>query len=115
MTCLRSLPVRNWWPLRVEGAGCRLWGVALALLFCGAMTLARPALADNWQATLYNEGLPTHLVAVDKARQTFLFLRKKAPLNSSTRSPALRVSFRATSRFSMTCAPRKASILWNTK
>ena len=60
MTCLRSLPVRNWWPLRVEGAGCRLWGVALALLFCGAMTLARPALADNWQATLYNEGLPTY-------------------------------------------------------
>lgn len=80
MTCLRSLPVRNWWPLRVEGAGCRLWGVALALLFCGAMTLARPALADNWQATLYNEGLPTHLVAVDKARQTFLFFEKKSPL-----------------------------------
>ena len=76
MTCLRSLPVRNWWPLRVEGAGCRLWGVALALLFCGAMTLARPALADNWQATLYNEGLPTHLAAGTRLARPF-FLRKK--------------------------------------
>lgn len=80
MTCLRSLPVRNWWPLRVEGAGCRLWGAVLTLLLCGVVASARQALADNWQATLYNEGLPTHLVAVDKARQTFLFFEKKSPL-----------------------------------
>ena len=34
--------------------------------------------ADNWRATLYNEGLPSRLVAVDKQRQTFLYFEKKA-------------------------------------
>lgn len=42
--------------------------------------IARPALAENWQAPLYNEGLPSHLVAVDKNRRTFLFFEKKSPL-----------------------------------
>lgn len=39
-----------------------------------------PAYADNWQASLYDEGLPSHLVAVDKHRQSFLFFERKSPL-----------------------------------
>lgn len=39
-----------------------------------------PAYADNWQAPLYDEGLPSHLVAVDKHRQSFLFFERKSPL-----------------------------------
>lgn len=39
-----------------------------------------PAYADNWQAALYDEGLPSHLVAVDKHRQSFLFFERKSPL-----------------------------------
>lgn len=35
--------------------------------------------ADDWRASLYDEGLPSHLVAVDKQRQTFLFFEKKSP------------------------------------
>ena len=38
------------------------------------------ALADNWQASIYDEGLPAHLVAVDKQRQSFLFFEHKSPL-----------------------------------
>ena len=38
------------------------------------------ARADNWQASIYDEGLPTHLVAVDKQRQSFLFFEHKSPL-----------------------------------
>ena len=38
------------------------------------------AQADNWQASIYDEGLPTHLVAVDKQRQSFLFFEHKSPL-----------------------------------
>ena len=108
MTCLRSLPVRNWWPLRAKAATahCAAPGGALAhglinsvaarvlgglrqCLACGMLLafgigcpLASPHLAqaDEWQASLYNEGLPTHLVAVDKKRQTFMFFEKKSPL-----------------------------------
>ncbi len=54
--------------------------LALALFFCFAPMSARRALAENWQASLHNEGLPSHLVAVDKNRQTFLFFEKKSPL-----------------------------------
>ena len=38
------------------------------------------ARADNWQASIYDEGLPRHLVAVDKQRQSFLFFEHKSPL-----------------------------------
>ena len=110
MTCLRSLPVRNWWTLRVKVptdpravpqvalpqrladsavssivrpmvsclANCLVRCMALALLMAFGIgcPLAAPHLAqaEEWQASLYNEGLPTHLVAVDKKRQTFMFL-----------------------------------------
>lgn len=116
MTCLRSLPVRNWWTLlvKVPADPCALPAAALArgqmgsaasrlirpmvsgltscLVRCLAFgllmafgigcPLAAPHLAqaEEWQASLYNEGLPTHLVAVDKKRQTFMFFEKKSPL-----------------------------------
>ena len=116
MTCLRSLPVRNWWTLRVKVptdpravpqvalpqrladsavssivrpmvsclANCLVRCMALALLMAFGIgcPLAAPHLAqaEEWQASLYNEGLPTHLVAVDKKRQTFMFFEKKSPL-----------------------------------
>ena len=104
MTCLHSLPVRNWWTLRVkdpaaisvmpQGAGTHgLLGLAARSLVrcvvCGLLfafgigcPLAAPHLAqaEEWQASLYNEGLPTHLVAVDKKRQTFMFFERKSPL-----------------------------------
>ena len=108
MTCLRSLPVRNWWPLRAKAAtapcvtplgglahglfssvAVRVFGGLRQCLACGLLLafgigcpLASPHLAkaDEWQASLYNEGLPTHLVAVDKKRQTFMFFEKKSPL-----------------------------------
>ena len=108
MTCLRSLPVRNWWPLRAKAAtapcaaprgalahglfssvAVRVLGGLRQCLACGLLLalgigcpLASPHLAqaDEWQASLYNEGLPTHLVAVDKKRQTFMFFEKKSPL-----------------------------------
>lgn len=107
MTCLRSLPVRNWWLLRVKAAtapcasvhgavahgmfssvAVRVLGGLRQCLACGLLAfgigcpLASPHLAqaEEWQASLYNEGLPTHLVAVDKKRQTFMFFEKKSPL-----------------------------------
>ena len=124
MTCLRSLPVRNWWTLHVKVPAdpCALPQKALAqrLTAAAAGNLARPlvsplarsmarslagylvrcmacgllmafgigcpladphlAQAEEWQASLYNEGLPAHLVAVDKTRQTFMFFEKKSPL-----------------------------------
>jgi len=108
MTCLRSLPVRNWWPLRVKAAHApcaasrgpraqhlislaagylahglvRCLACGLLMAFGIGCPFAAPhlALADEWQASLYNEGLPTHLVAVDKKRQTFMFFEKKSPL-----------------------------------
>jgi len=111
MTCLRSLPVRNWWTLRVKVrtitraasaasmlgpirplagrlarcfALCCVRGLACGMLvaaFIGC-PLAAPHLAqaEEWQASLYNEGLPSHFVAVDKHRQTFMFFEKKSPL-----------------------------------
>lgn len=55
---------------------------AVFLAICVAWTLAvlpGVALADDWRATLYNEGLPPRLVGVDKQRQTFLYFEKKSP------------------------------------
>ncbi|WP_291357944.1 L,D-transpeptidase family protein [Desulfovibrio sp.] len=53
--------------------------LAACLLFGGALT-APPVLADNWQATLRNEGLPGKLVGVDKKHKTFHYFEKKSPL-----------------------------------
>lgn len=95
MTCWRFSHARSWWIWPAEaGAGlpCRaawaaslgasvpglLAGLALILAFTAVLGAA-PAKADNWQANLYNEGLPPHLVAVDKNRKTFLFFEKKSP------------------------------------
>ena len=47
---------------------------------CLGLSLVFPAYADNWQAPLVDEGLPSHLVAVDKHRQSFLFFERKSPL-----------------------------------
>ncbi|MTJ92142.1 MAG: L,D-transpeptidase family protein [Desulfovibrio sp.] len=66
----------------------RVLGGLRQCLACGLLAfgigcpLASPHLAqaEEWQASLYNEGLPTHLVAVDKKRQTFMFFEKKSPL-----------------------------------
>ncbi|MDR2745159.1 MAG: L,D-transpeptidase family protein [Desulfovibrio sp.] len=44
------------------------------------LTAASSALADNWLAPVRNVALPSHFVAVDKARQSFLFFEKKSPL-----------------------------------
>ena len=53
---------------------------ALLAAGCLGLCLAFPAHAENWQAPLYDEGLPSHLVAVDKHRQSFLFFERKSPL-----------------------------------
>lgn len=52
----------------------------LAALSVGAWLSPSPALADNWQATLRNEGLPSKLVGVDKKHKTFHYFEKKSPL-----------------------------------
>lgn len=101
MNCLPSSPARNWWPLRADpanmaggAAAClavvfRCFRIAflpalrgltgiVALLLCALAPLA--GRAAEWQPSLYNEGLPSHLVAVDKNRQTFMFFEKKSPL-----------------------------------
>lgn len=99
MNCLPSSPARNWWPLHAEPASpvgrgatrrvaLRFLRIAslfamrglmgfMAALLCALAPL--PANSAEWQPTLYNEGLPSHLVAVDKNRQTFMFFEKKSP------------------------------------
>ena len=82
-------PAPNWWLLRVKSVHARssatlrgigrALGVALLLWVC-CMLFPAPILADNWQPTLYSDLLPSRLVAVDKARQTFLVYEKKSPL-----------------------------------
>lgn len=42
--------------------------------------LATPVAADNWQASLRDEGLPARLVGVDKKRKIFHYFEKKSPL-----------------------------------
>ncbi len=36
--------------------------------------------ADNWQASIYEEGVPQHVVGVDKKNRTFNFFEKNSPL-----------------------------------
>ena len=92
MNSAPSLPARSWlnWPARVRRAlSCRVpaqprpWRLALLTALLGvalaALAPASPLKADNWRASLCDEGLPSHLVAVDKQRQTFLFYEKKSP------------------------------------
>ena len=99
MNCLPSSPAPNWWPLLAEPASPVGWGAVrrtalrhlrIVSVFAmrglmGFMTALLCALAPHsaysaeWQPTLYNEGLPSHLVAVDKNRQTFMFFEKKSP------------------------------------
>ena len=110
MNCLPSSPARNWWPLRADPANLAggvavspavvfrsfriafspaLRGLlgAMLVLLCAlapvaalAPAVAQAAQFQEWQPSLYNEGLPSHLVAVDKNRQTFMFFEKKSPL-----------------------------------
>ncbi|MDE5878930.1 MAG: L,D-transpeptidase family protein, partial [Desulfovibrio sp.] len=80
MTCFRSSPARSWWILRAERARC---GLSRALRACALLlALLAPSLtlADNWQASLRNEGLPSKLVGVDKKHKTFHYFEKKSPL-----------------------------------
>ncbi|MDR1857203.1 MAG: L,D-transpeptidase family protein [Desulfovibrio sp.] len=44
------------------------------------LLLPCPAHADDWVASFHQDGLPSHLVGVDKGRQTFIFFEKKSPL-----------------------------------
>ncbi len=57
--------------------------LARILLACAllALPLLAPPLAraDNWQASLRNEGLPSRLVGVDKKRKEFHYFEKKSP------------------------------------
>lgn len=45
-----------------------------------ACLLASNSYANNWQASIYDESLPKHIVAVDKYRQSFLVFEKHSPL-----------------------------------
>ncbi len=88
MTCGRCSHARNsWnWPARKDAGSlphCRTAAKGLCRLLaagCLGLSLVFPAYADNWQAPLVDEGLPSHLVAVDKHRQSFLFFERKSPL-----------------------------------
>lgn len=55
--------------------------LARILLACVLLVvpLLAPARADNWQASLRNEGLPSRLVGVDKKHKEFHFFEKKSP------------------------------------
>ncbi|MBD5539413.1 MAG: L,D-transpeptidase family protein, partial [Desulfovibrio sp.] len=55
-------------------------GALLGCVLSGALFASSSALADNWQATLRNEGLPSKLVGVDKKHKTFHYFEKKSPL-----------------------------------
>lgn len=46
-------------------------------LFLGTAT---PLKADNWNATIYENGSPQHMVGVDKKKHTFNLFEKKSPL-----------------------------------
>lgn len=47
------------------------------------------AYAENWQATLYEEGSPTRLVGVDKKKGNFLYFEKKSPLKARYSYPCV--------------------------
>jgi len=72
------------WPAEAQAVllSCRAVWQRLGLLMAAitmAGAFALPVYAEDWRASLYDEGLPSHLVAVDKHRQTFLFFEKKSP------------------------------------
>ncbi|MDO5483714.1 MAG: L,D-transpeptidase family protein, partial [Desulfovibrionaceae bacterium] len=88
MSCCRFSRVRSWLSWLAEAWSALLCRTvrpvlrrSVAPLTAGLIVFApaAPAWADNWRASLYDEGLPSHLVAVDKHRQTFLFFEKKSP------------------------------------
>ena len=86
MTCWPFSLARSWliWPAEAQAALLPwrvLWRRLGLLMAAIAMPciLALPAVAEDWRASLYDEGLPPRLVAVDKYRQTFLFFEKKSP------------------------------------
>lgn len=58
--------------------------MALVLFLCCQLVFAHiwstHLWADSWQPLRHSEDLPPRLVAVDKARQTFLLYEKKSPL-----------------------------------
>lgn len=57
--------------------------LARILLACAVLALPllapSPVRADNWQASLRNEGLPSRLVGVDKKHKEFHYFEKKSP------------------------------------
>ncbi len=59
-----------------------LSGRAFAAALCCLMSLCLcPAVrADNWQASIYEEGVPQHVVGVDKKNRTFNLFEKNSPL-----------------------------------
>lgn len=59
-------------------AGILIYG--LVSVFLSGMLGLRTVEAASWHARLVDIALPSHLVAVDKARQTFLFYERHSPL-----------------------------------
>lgn len=49
-------------------------------LFCCLLLVASEALADNWEASIYEDAAPAKLVGVDKKHKIFNFYEKKSPL-----------------------------------
>lgn len=49
-------------------------------LFCCLVLMAPKALADNWQASIYEDAAPSRLIGVDKKQKLFNFYEKKSPL-----------------------------------
>ncbi len=52
----------------------------LALCLLMLTGISQRAYSDNWQASLYDEGLPSRLVGVDKKHATFHFFERKSPM-----------------------------------
>jgi murein L,D-transpeptidase YafK len=85
MTCAPSLPVKSCSILPnslinlLSSAALRfcLWQAILLVFFCLSSLVPACAQAPEWQPLLSPASLPSHLVAVDKARQQFLFYTKQ--------------------------------------
>lgn len=60
--------------------------LALGVLCC---FLLQPALADNWQTTIHENGAPAALVGVDKKHKIFNFYEKKSPLSLRHQYPCV--------------------------
>ncbi|MBQ9407710.1 MAG: L,D-transpeptidase family protein [Desulfovibrio sp.] len=85
MHCKPSLPDRNYSLLPNKTRSGRIRGLSRLLSCLGCFALGcffwvGTAAADAWHARISDTGLPGHLVAVDKARQTFMFFERKSPL-----------------------------------